>query len=252
MRIEGGGAAGASIGPKFIQWVQLQDTSTRAVFIAASHHLVPTHRDQGPPEPAGTETGRLRQKSDRRGWRARDPAQPWRADPVPDRRGLERRRPQGRPSPHRRLPVRGVAEVRAVLQLAGARLPERGHADPRHPADRRHLLHHPHRRAGPAADPRPLRQRPPCRPGPVHQPCPSSSATLTTDTAAQVGAVPAKITVPSSRTGRDDGREGEQIATPRRSSPRAGKPAFPTFGWVVAIATALQESGLRNLDLRRP
>ena len=38
----------SSIGPKWIQWVQLQDNSTKAVFIAATHHLVPSYRDQRP------------------------------------------------------------------------------------------------------------------------------------------------------------------------------------------------------------
>ena len=53
VRIEGGGAAGSSIGPKFIQWVQLQDNSTKAVFIAASHHLVPTIETKGHPNRQG-------------------------------------------------------------------------------------------------------------------------------------------------------------------------------------------------------
>ena len=53
VRIEGGGAAGSSIGPKFIQWVQLQDNSTKAVFIAASHRLVPTIETKGKADPQG-------------------------------------------------------------------------------------------------------------------------------------------------------------------------------------------------------
>ena len=53
VRIESGGAAGSSIGPKFIQWVQLQDNSTKAVFIAASHHLVPTIETKGHPNRQG-------------------------------------------------------------------------------------------------------------------------------------------------------------------------------------------------------
>jgi hypothetical protein len=47
VRIEPGSAAGASIGPKWIQWAQLQDVSTGAVFIAASHHLVPGIESKG-------------------------------------------------------------------------------------------------------------------------------------------------------------------------------------------------------------
>ena len=47
VRIEPGSAAGASIGPKWIQWAQLQDMSTGAVFIAASHHLVPGIESKG-------------------------------------------------------------------------------------------------------------------------------------------------------------------------------------------------------------
>ena len=76
----------------------------------------------------------------------------------------------------------------------------------------------------------------------------SASATLSTDTAAQVGSVPATITVPSSRTGSTMVVQGEQVRNAAAIIAEGKRAGIPAFGWVVAIATALQESGLRNLD----
>ena len=47
-RIEGG-ASGTSIGPKHLQWVQLRDRRTRAVFFEVNHHIVPTIESGGHP-----------------------------------------------------------------------------------------------------------------------------------------------------------------------------------------------------------
>ena len=44
--------------------------------------------------------------------------------------------------------------------------------------------------------------------------------------------------------------QGEQVSNAAVIIAEGKKANIPTFGWVVAIATALQESGLRNLDLR--
>ena len=106
VRIEPGSAAGASIGPKWIQWAQLQDVSTGAVFIAASHHLVPGIESKGRTDRHGPRRVAYAKKQILAAGPARPAAGPERADPVPDRLRLERRRPQRRPHPHTRLPLR--------------------------------------------------------------------------------------------------------------------------------------------------
>ena len=47
-RIEDG-VAGVSIGPKSVQWVQLRDKGTGAVFFVANHHIVPSIDHNGHP-----------------------------------------------------------------------------------------------------------------------------------------------------------------------------------------------------------
>ena len=127
VRIESGGAAGSSIGPKFIQWVQLQDNTTKAVFIAASHHLVPTIETKGHPNRQGPKrvayakqqiiaAGELATRLSRGGQIPFLIAADWNVDARKDAK-----------SPHRRLPLSGIAAVRAVLELAGRRLPEGRH-----------------------------------------------------------------------------------------------------------------------------
>ena len=75
----------------------------------------------------------------------------------------------------------------------------------------------------------------------------SASAAITTDTAAQVGSVPSKVTVPSSRPGQTMELAGEQVSNAAAIIAEGKKANIPSYGWVVAIATALQESGLKNL-----
>ncbi|GAA3707246.1 hypothetical protein GCM10022204_26430 [Microlunatus aurantiacus] len=50
VRIESG-TAGTSIGPKSVQWVQLQDRGTGGVFFVVNHHLVPDIDRKGHPRP---------------------------------------------------------------------------------------------------------------------------------------------------------------------------------------------------------
>ena len=76
----------------------------------------------------------------------------------------------------------------------------------------------------------------------------AAAATVSKNAAAQVGSVPDTITVPSSVAGRSMTLRGEQVANAAVIIAEGQKANIPSFGWVVAIATALQESGLRNLD----
>ena len=60
-RIEGG-VSGTSIGPKSIQWVQLRDKYTGAVFFVANHHIVPTIDRAGRPDTRNPRRLRLYQQ----------------------------------------------------------------------------------------------------------------------------------------------------------------------------------------------
>ena len=127
VRIESGGAAGSSIGPKFIQWVQLQDNTTKAVFIAASHHLVPTIETKGRPNRQGPKrvayakqqiiaAGELATRLSRGGQIPFLIAADWNVDARKDARV----RTAG-------FPHQALQRYEPVLELAGRRLPEGRH-----------------------------------------------------------------------------------------------------------------------------
>ena len=234
VRIEGGGAAGSSIGPKFIQWVQLQDNTTKAVFIAASHHLVPTIETKGHPNRQGPKrvayakrqivaAGELATRLSRGGQIPFLIAADWNVDARKDARV----RTAG-------FPYHGIAEVRAVLELAGRRLPEGGHPDPRHPADRRAS-------SPPPAPPPRSGSRSSANYGSDHRAVlvqytnrsTSASAAITTDTAAQVGAVPNTITVPSASRAQTMELAGEQVSNAAAIIAEGKKANIPdaSAGW---------------------
>ena len=59
--------------------------------------------------------------------------------------------------------------------------------------------------------------------------------------------MPSKVTVPSSRPGQTMELAGEQVSNAAAIIAAGKKANIPNYGWVIAIATALQESGLKNL-----
>ena len=218
------------------------------MFIAASHHLVPGIETKGRTDRQGPRRVAYAKKQIVAAGELAHPAQPERADPVPDRRGLERRRPQGRPRPHRRLPLRDAAEVRAVLQLAGARLPDRDGTHGNRLIDgifsttrtvapvRQQILDHY------GSDHRAVlvqytnRSRSAVRHA-QHRHGRAGRFRARHDHRPVVASRVATMTL-----------QGEQVSNAAVIIAEGKKANIPTFGWVVAIATALQESGLRNLD----
>lgn len=246
VRIESGGAAGSSIGPKFIQWAQLQDNSTGAVFIAASHHLVPSIETKGKADKRGPKrvayakrqiiaAGKLAQSLGRNGQIPFLIGSDWNIDARKDAKV----RTAG--FPYATLPTYGLYSNWRVLGYPkngthGNRLIDGIFSTTRTVAPvRQQILGHygsDHRAA--------LVQ--------YTNRSSSASANLSTDTASQVGSVPGKITVPSSKTGETMTLQGEQVSNAAAIIAEGKKASIPSFGWVVAIATALQESGLRNLD----
>ncbi|HEU5486268.1 MAG TPA: endonuclease/exonuclease/phosphatase family protein, partial [Microlunatus sp.] len=246
VRIESGGAAGSSIGPKFIQWVQLQDNTTKAVFIAASHHLVPSIETKGRADPRGTRrvsyakrqitaAGELARTLGRDGQIPFMIASDWNIDARKDAR------------------VRTAGFPYVALQSYGLYSNWRVLGYPRDGTHGNRLIDGIFSTTRTVA---PVRQQILSRYGSDHRAAlvqytnraRSASARLSTGTSAQVGSVPATITVPSARTGATMVVQGEQVRNAAVIIAAGKKAGIPAFGWVVAIAAALQESGLRNLD----
>lgn len=239
VRIESGGAAGSSVGPKFIQWVQLQDTSTGAVFVAASHHLVPSIETKGREDPDGPRrvayakkqveaAGELARSLGRNGqipvliaadwnWNFRYQGFP---TTMLESYGLYSNwRVLGRTKAgtHGRRLIDGIFSTTRTIA------PVRQQILGRYGSDHQSALVQYTNRAR------------------------SASANLAADTAAQVGSVPNKITVPSSKPGETMTLQGEQVSNAAIIIAEGKKANIPQFGWVVALATALQESGIRML-----
>ena len=211
VRIEGGGAAGSSIGPKFIQWVQLQDKSTKAVFIAASHHLVPTIETKGHPNRQGPKrvayakrqivaAGELATRLSRGGQIPFLIAADWNVDARKDARVRTAGFPyvalqkydlysnwRAAGYPKEGTQTRGTRLIDGIFSTTRTAAPVRQQILGNHGSDHRAVLVQYTNRSS------------------------SSTATLTKDTAAQVGAVPDKITVPSA-TGATMDLQGEQVS----------------------------------------
>lgn len=249
VRIEGGGAAGTSIGPKFIQWVQLQDKTTKAVFIAASHHLVPTIETKGHPNKQGPKrvayaqrqivaAGELATRLSRGGRIPFLIAADWNVDARKDARV----RTEGFPYmamqkyglysnwraagyPKDGTQSRGTRLIDGIFSTTRTAAPVRQQILSSHGSDHRAVLVQFSNRGS------------------------SSSVTALTPTIVnQVSGGPAKITVPSSRVGETMTLQGEQVSNAAVIIAEGKKANIPDYGWIVAIATALQESGLRNLN----
>lgn len=246
VRIEGGGAAGSSIGPKFIQWVQLQVNSTKAVFLAASHHLVPTIETQGHPNKQGPKrvayakrqivaAGELATRLSRSGQIPFLIAGDWNVDARKDARvrtpgfpyaalqsyGLSSNwRAAGYPK--QGTQTRGTRLIDGIFSTTRTAAPVRQQILGNHGSDHRAVLVQYTNRSK------------------------SSTAALTTGTAAQVGTVPDTITVPST-TGATMELNSDQVANAAAIIAEGKTANIPDYGWMIAIATALQESGLTNL-----
>lgn len=244
-RIERGSAAGRSIGPKWIQWVQLQDTSTGAVFIAASHHLVPGIETKGRTDPQGDRRVALAEKqivaagqlAKRLGRSGQIPfliGSDWNIDARKD----ARIRTTG--FPFVTLPAYGLYSNWRVLGYPkqgthGNRLIDAIFSTTRSVAPvRQQILSHY------GSDHRAVLVQYSNR----GQTSAAAASTVTVSSSS----VPQTITVPSSGTGKTMTLRGEQVTNAAAIIAEGKKAHIPSYGWVVAIATALQESGLRNLD----
>ena len=246
VRIEPGSAAGTSIGPKFIQWAELQDRTSGAVFIAASHHLLPGIETKGRPNPTAPrrvayakkqirDVGELANRTGRGGQIPFMIAGDWNVDARKDAKiraagfpyvTLQRDnlysnwRTLGYPATGTHA---GGRLIDAIFSTTRTAAPVRQQILGSYGSDHKAVLVRYTNRSS------------------------RSSATLSVDTAAQVGSVPDTITVPSSRPGQTMTVQGQQVSNAAVIIAEGRKAGIPTFGWVVAIAAALQESGLRTI-----
>ena len=244
-RIERGSAAGRSIGPKWIQWAQLQDTSTGAVFVAASHHLVPGVETQGRTDPQGDRrvtlaktqivaAGQLARRLGRNGQIPFLIGSDWNIDARKD----ARIRTAG--FPYVTLPAYGLYSNWRVLGYPkqgthGNRLIDAIFSTTRTVA--------------------PLRQQILSNYGSDHRAALVQYTNRSRAATAAATAVPASsststsdvITVPSSEPRKTMTLRGEQVTNAAAIIAEGKRANIPSYGWVIAIATALQESGLRNL-----
>ena len=253
VRIEPGSAAGSSIGPKYIQWVQLQDKTTGGVFIAASHHLIPGIESKGRPDRHGDRRVAHAKKqiltagqtARRLGHNGQIPfliGADWNIDARKD----ARIRTPG--FPYTTLPAYGLYSNWRVLGYPtkgthGSRLidaifattrtiaPVRQQILDHYGSDHRATLitftNHARNTAASAA---------------------VAAAAAAVQPVTQASQVPEELTVPSTQEGETITLRGEQVSNAEVIITEGQKAGVPEDGWVIAIATALQESGLRNLN----
>ena len=246
-RIEDG-VAGVSIGPKSVQWVQLKDNGTGAVFFVANHHIVPSIDRKGHPDTRNPRrlalyqrqmaallgvVGQLRRYGPvfvtgdfnvdaRRDARVADPSFPY-----------AKLGAAGLSSNWRTLgtPSRGTHAGRRLIDYVWATTATATLTSqtilPKYGSDHNAVVvasRNPDRKAA------------------------AGVSTVVTATSK----APSQITVPGSTQGSTIVLGGEQITIASAIISEGKALGIPPQGWVVALATALQESGIRNLEARRP
>ena len=160
------GVAGTSIGPKSIQWVQLRQRSTGAVFFVVNHHIVPSIENGGRPDDRKPRRIALYQRQMDAltnlvtKLRSIAPVMVTGDFNVDARADARVQRPA--------LALHPARQPRACGRPGGpSATPDPGHARP--PADRLRVGDHGHRPTSHADDPRPLRLRPQRRRRQLHR-----------------------------------------------------------------------------------
>ena len=240
-RIESG-VAGTSIGPKSIQWLQLRDRSTGAAFVAANHHLVPTIDNRGRPDRTNPKRVRLaRMQLAAAGALADRLAQAgplfltgdWNIDARRDARVRDSRWPFLALGDHGlRSNWRVLGYPRRGTHQGGARLID-------------YVM-------GTTRAAVPIRQRILGSYGSDH------FAVLVTEsnhagiadtiTAKPTPTTPEQLVVPGSEPGSTITLTGEQVSNAAIIIEEGRAAGLPEYGWVIGLAAALQESGIRMLD----
>lgn len=243
VRIEGG-TAGTSIGPKSLQWVQLQDRATGGVFFTLNMHIVPDIDRKGHPRKAPK---RLAVRDKQRATalsviaklRKYGPVA-WAEDSNVDNRNDERVK-----SPRfdfLQMKAAGMSSNWSTLgipaygtQTSGRRLIDKVNLTME---NGRFLAH---QRLGSYGSDHHAVVATIARRGGSSAPVTTSSSAAATSSTAGAG-LPASLTVPGWTL------DSDQIQVAATAIEVGKQLGIPERGWVVAIAAALTESGLRNLD----
>lgn len=272
-RIESG-VSGTSIGPKNLTWVQLRDRQTGAQFAVMNHHIVPTVARRGRPDASNPKRLHLMDLQMDAGIRqaaklkAAGLSVHWTADWNVDARGdASVRAPrfpyvklgaQGMYSNFRTLgyPSKGTMGSRHIdyvmsTNAVAAAVSQRIHGSGGFSgSDHRAVSVTVANRAGmPGAAAAAAAGASGSVPSTAPSPPPPSSAppaASASAAAAPVGKLPATLTVPGS--GSDSPSltlTGEQVPNAAAIIARGKANKVPEHGWVVAIATALQESQIK-------
>jgi hypothetical protein len=235
------GVAGTAIGPKLIQWVQLRNRRSGAAFFAANHHLVPAIDKRGRPDPRSPKRLRLARLQLSAAAALADGlgrAGPvlitadWNIDARADARVKDRI------WPYVALGQHGLASNWRVLGHPRGRGTHGGGS---------RLIDYVMSRGV-----RPVQQRILTRSGSDHAAvlvtastrAGNSSAALTTTP----NPTPDRLVVPGSEPGGSLTLTGEQVSNAAVIIAEGRRHKIPQYGWVVALAAALQESGIRNLS----
>ena len=236
------GVAGTSIGPKSIQWLQLRDRSTGAAFVAANHHLVPTIDNRGRPDRTNPKRVRLAtMQLDAAGALVDRLAKAgplfltadWNIDARRDGSIRDNRWPfvalggHGLRSnwrvlgyPHRGTHQGGARLIDYVMSTTRAAVPIRQRILGSYGSDHSAVLVTESNHAG-IAD------------------------TITTK---PTPTTPKQLVVPGSNPGSTMTLTGEQVSNAAIIIAEGRAAGIPEYGWVIGLAAALQESGIKMLD----
>lgn len=241
-RIENG-TAGTSIGPKSVQWVQLQDRQAGGVFFVVNHHLIPDIDRSGHPRTEAPKRLALYQRQMAGMLGVVQKLRPYGPVAVTGDFNVAAKADQQVKDPT--FPYRLMRQAGLVSNWSALGFPSTGTHGSR-------LIDYVWLTKGTG---RFLTQRILAKYGSDHSAVVANIASLTADkgatpapraSATPVAQRPASITVQVNNEPMKLGADQIQVAATTIAEGKAL--GVPERGWIVAIAAALQESGLRNLD----
>ncbi|MDN5762644.1 MAG: M23 family metallopeptidase [Microlunatus sp.] len=238
VRIEGG-TAGTSIGPKSLQWVQLQDRSTGGVFFVVNHHIVPDIDRKGHPRKAPK---RQEVRTTQRSAALSVISKLRQYGPVAltEDSNVDNRNDQRVQDP--RFDYMQMKQARMASNWTALGMPSYGsQTSGRRLIDKVSLT---------MENGRFLAQKRLPSFGSDHHAVVAAIASRTTGAAAPVTATPlasSTDTLPAALTVPGWKLDKEQIQIAAAAIEVGKQLGIPERGWIVAIASGMQESGLRNL-----
>ncbi|GAA3628874.1 peptidoglycan DD-metalloendopeptidase family protein [Microlunatus ginsengisoli] len=230
-RIENG-PSGTSIGPRWIQWVQLEDRATGGVFFVVNHHIIPGVASNGRPRTSAPERLAIRDKQVAMANSIITKLRSYGPVVLTEDSNVDNRADQRVKDP--RLDYVQMQQMRMATNWTMLGMPRTGSL-----LDKIAVTLENTRFTGQTRLP---------TWGSDHHPIvatitkTSSSAPAAASSAAVQATLPTSLTVPGLSL------DADQINVAAAAIQVGKQYGVPERGWIVAIATALQESGLQNLD----